>query len=105
MSVFKTRLGRRRLIGAAIFYVGLWGVTQLIGTGPVRAIVAERNLPGADCPRLRSCECDAVAVAPLLVKAAYFWDSGTLAGGGAKLLYVWLGPLRLQVWEWDVIAI
>jgi hypothetical protein len=95
----------RALFGLLLVYVGLWGLTQVVGSAQVRAAVAERYIPVADCPRLRACHWDAVAVAPFLVKAEYFWDSGTLAGGGANLLYAWFGLVRLQVFEWNTIAI
>ena len=105
---FKRSLRRRslRILCAVVLYLGLWGMTQLVGTAQVRAVVAKEHLPGAgaDCPRLPSCEWDAVAVAPLLIKARYFWTTGNLAGGGAKLLYAWFGPARVRIWEWEMIA-
>jgi hypothetical protein len=35
----------------------------------------------------------------------HFWDGGSLAGEGAKVLYVWLGLFTLQLWRWDEIVI
>jgi hypothetical protein len=102
--MLKTGFTRRRILGAVVLYLGLWGLTQVMGSAQVRAAVAKEYLPGADCPRFPACECEAVAVAPFLVRARYLWNSGTLAGGGAKLLYAWFGPARVQLWEWDEIV-
>jgi len=88
-----------------LLYLVLWALTQFVGAGQVRAVVAEKNMPLADCPRLESCESAAVAVAPFLVRAAYFWDSGSLAGDGANVLYVWVGGVGFEVWRWNEIAI
>ena len=47
----------------------------------------------------------AVAVAPFFVKADYFWDSGTLAGEGASVLYLWCGGWGTEILRWNVLAI
>jgi hypothetical protein len=108
VSTFKRSIRRRTfwIPVAVVLYVGLWSLTQFVGTAQVQAMVAKEHLPGAgaDCPRLLRCECDAVAVAPFLITAHYFWTTGNLAGGGAKVLYAWLGPARVQIWEWEMIA-
>lgn len=98
-------LRRRRLIAGGVLYVALWALTQLAGTGHVRTAVAEKHMPIGDCTRLRTCESTAVAVAPFLIKAQYFWDSGTLAGEGASTLYVWVGGPGLEILRWNVIMI
>ena len=90
------------MVGAT--YLLLWALTQL-GAARVRTSVAERHMPVEDCPRLKACESGAVAIAPFLLKADYFWDSGSLAGEGASVLYVWLGGSGIEIMRWNVLMI
>jgi hypothetical protein len=99
------RFKRRHVFGAVVLYLVLWGLTQLLGAAHVRATIADKYLPHDDCPRLQRCAWNAVAVAPFIVKGAYFWDSGSLAGEGARVLYAWFGVFTVQIWRWDEIMI
>ena len=104
VPLIKTRRGRWLILGTAILYGALWGLTHLVGTEQVRGVVTEDYLPGGDLSRLRACECSVQAVAPFLIEAQYLWLSGGAAGGGAKLLYAWFGVVSVKVWEWDHFA-
>src|SRR4051794_33482909 len=88
---------RRRLLAASCLYLALWALTQFVGTPLVRTAVAQKHMPLEDCPRLKECTSRAVAVAPLLVKVEYLWDSGTLAGEGANVLCGWFGRWTVEV--------
>jgi hypothetical protein len=46
-----------------------------------------------------------VAIAPFLIRVKYFWDSGSLAGGGAHVLYLWFGGAGVEVLRWNEVAI
>jgi hypothetical protein len=102
--MWKQFVTRRRVIAGSTLYLLLWALTEL-GAARVRTSVAERHIPVADCPRLKACESAAVAVAPFLLKADYFWDSGTLAGEGASVLYVWFGGSGVEMVRWNILMI
>jgi hypothetical protein len=101
-KVISALTSRRASLAAvvAVLYLGLWGVTQLVGVPRVRAAVAAKHLPPPEQiwrpGQYRSCH--AKAVAPFLVKATYYWHLEDLLGEIGEGFYVWLGPIVVEGW-------
>jgi len=106
VHLVKTRSGWRLILGAVVLFGVLWSLTQLVGANQVRLLVSEKYLPTSKaCLHMRACECTTRAIGPFLVEARYFWHAEDLMGGGARLLFVWLGPVSMQLWKWHEIAL
>jgi len=99
MEIFRSRWVQ---IGTTVVvaYLGLWGATQWFGVPRVRAAVSRQHLPPPEKIRRpdQVAECTAVAVAPFLIKAAYYWHLGPLIGEGGAAFHIWFGGSGLEIW-------
>ena len=88
------------VVGSA--YVLLWAATQAFGVPRVRAVVVAKRLPTpselARAPAGRA-SCDAVAVAPFVVRARYSWQLQPLLGEVGTVFYGWLGGSGFEAWR------
>jgi hypothetical protein len=98
-SVFAARRTRIAAGGSAL-YLGLWAVTQVLGAPQVLAGLAAKHLPQSQEVRRsdQHAECDAVAIAPFVVKATYSWHLERLLGQAGTVFYAWLPGAVLEVW-------
>jgi hypothetical protein len=93
----------RTAVVAGSAYVVLWAATQTFGVPRVRAAVVAKRLPApsevARAPAGRA-SCDAVAVAPFVVRARYRWHRGQpLLGEAGIVFYGWLGGSGFEAWR------
>ena len=86
--------GRQRLVFGAV------GLTQVLGVPQVLAGLAAKHFPQSQEVRRsdQHAECDAVAVAPFVVKATYSWHLERLLGQAGTVFYAWLPGAVLEVW-------
>jgi hypothetical protein len=88
------------VLGSAYFV--LWATTQAFGVPRVRAAVVAKRLPApsemAHAPAGRA-SCDAVAVAPFVVRARYSWQLQPLLGEAGTVFYGWLGGSGFEAWR------
>ena len=92
----------RTAVVAGSAYLVLWSATQIFGVPRVRAAVEAKRLPSpsevARTPAGRA-SCDAVAVAPFVVRARYSWQLQPLLGEVGIVFYGWLGGSGFEAWR------
>jgi hypothetical protein len=81
-------------------YLGLWAVTQVLGVPQVLTGLATKHLPPPQNVRRHDqhAECDAVAIAPFVVKANYSWHLEPLLGQAGTVFYAWVPGAALEAW-------
>jgi len=87
----------RTAVVAGSAYLVLWAATQIFGVPRVRAAVVAKQLPSpsevARAPAGRA-NCDAIAVAPFIVRARYSWQLQPLLGEAGTVFYGWRVRVR-----------